>query len=241
MKQTLSVILVEDEIQSRDLLIDYISSRPDLSLRGIAKDGAEALEKISSENFDLVFLDIDLPIMSGLEVLEKLERIPYIIFITAIGSHALKAFELGALDYLKKPITRERFTQSLDRAVTRIRKSEEEEKPLNNAGLLVTEKENHFLVPFHEIIYITSHEKHSVIHTEKRDFETPRLLHEVEKKLPGQFLRIHKQTIINIRYISHIQYLIGGRYQVFLKDSDETNLTAGRKYADILKKTLDHR
>jgi len=186
-------------------------------------------------------MDIDLPIINGIEVLEKLHHLPYIIFITAMGNHALKAFELGALDYLKKPVTRERFSRSLDRAVQIVRKSTAEEKTLNNAGLIVTEKENHFLIPFHEIIYITSHDKHSVIHTEKRDYETARLLHEIEKKLPENFLRIHKQSIIHLGYISHIQYLMGGRYQVFLKDSDETNLTAGRKYADRLKTMLHYK
>lgn len=234
-----TVLLVEDEMMSRDLLADYISSRNDLNLRGIAKNGPDALEKLKENEYDLVFMDIELPVMSGIEVLEQLDRIPYLIFITVSKKYALKAFEMGAIDYLHKPITRERFNQAVDRALSFIGKKSHEEKNSGVSGLIVTEKDNHYLIPHAEIIYISSSDKKSIIHTEKKDFEAARLMMEVEEKLPTDtFMRIHKQYIINLKWISHAQYLIGGRYQVFLKDSDETSLTVSRSYVQEFKQRL---
>lgn len=237
--KTLSTMLIEDEIQTRDLITSWIAEHESLKLSGVAYNGADGLEKLKKGGIDLVFLDIDLPVMSGLEILEELEEIPYVIFITVSEQYALKAFEIGALDYLHKPFSRERFMKAVDRAVEFINNRSGENKEFATRGLIIAEGENHYLVPFREIIYLTGHDKHTIIHTERKDYESNKTLQSVGEKLPStQFLRIHKQNILNIDYISHTQYLIGGRYQVFLKDSDETSLTVGRKFANDFKKIL---
>jgi len=106
-------------------------------------------------------------------------------------------------------------------------------------GLSVKEKENWIIIPYGNIIFISAHQKKSVIHCKDRDYETLKLLKELESKLPeDSFLRIHKSFIVKLSLVSHIQYFLGGSYLAFLKDEDETNLPVGRMYAPELKLKL---
>jgi two-component system LytT family response regulator len=105
-KNTYNILIVEDEIPARDLMINLVLSRSELHLRGIAKNGEEALEKLQKESYDLVFLDIHLPVFSGIEILESLDKFPEIIFTTAFDNYAITAFDLNAVDYLIKPFTK---------------------------------------------------------------------------------------------------------------------------------------
>ena len=231
-------LIVEDEILAREELTELALTRNDIRIAGMAKNGEEALEKLNAEEYDLVFLDVNLPVLNGIEVLERLEKRPYVIFTTVSRDHAADAFELGAVDYLHKPFTAERFHQALDRALRFLQGDRLRQEPPRKTdrsriqGLLVTEGEDHHLVAFRDIIYVSSHDRRSVIHTEKKDYETSRLLKEIEEKLPASvFHRIHRRYILNLNYISRIQNDIGGRFQVFLRDSDETSLPVGRTYA----------
>jgi two-component system response regulator LytT len=240
--RTLSVLLVEDELESRDLLSQYITSTPELSLTGIAKTGSEALEKLQSESFDIVFLDIHLPVMSGLEVVEKMQdRLPYLIFITVSRQYALEAFDLGAVDYLHKPISRERFQKSVDKVTSFIQNHQKEgsDKSFQYSGLLVSDGESRYLIPHAEIIYISANDRRSIIHTEKRDYEVSKMISELEERLPQKsFMRIHRGNIVNLDFVVELQYLPGGRYQLFLKDEDETTLTVGRTFVPDLKQRI---
>ena len=92
-KKTFTVLIAEDELPARELLIDYLLTRPELKLSGIAKNGDEAFKKLTSESFDLLLLDIHLPVLSGIEVLEKVQNPPFVIFTTAYDRYAIRAFE----------------------------------------------------------------------------------------------------------------------------------------------------
>ncbi|HON79791.1 MAG TPA: LytTR family DNA-binding domain-containing protein [Spirochaetota bacterium] len=236
---SIHVLIAEDELPARELLIEYILTRHELRLHGIAKDGEETLHKLSEDQYDLLFLDINLPVMSGIEVLEQLDVLPYVIFTTAYDRYAIKAFEMGAVDYLIKPFTLERFNRSVNKALSLIHNNGTFMSSLSQIGLSFKQGENHYLLSYNDIIYITSNGRHSIIHTEGKDFETAILLKEMEQKVPGSlFMRIHKQCIVNISFVSHVQYLMGGQYEMFLKDNEGTSLTVGRKYARDLKRTL---
>lgn len=244
-KEEITVLLVEDELVTRDLIASWIVEHPSLRLKGMAGNGSEALSRLKSERYDLLFLDIDLPLLSGWEVLEELEEIPYLIFITVSAEHAVRAFDLGALDYLHKPFGKERFLKAVERALERIHSASSDPDPSGSSkrgsgpGIFVSEGENHYLIPISQIIYIASHGGRSVIHTEERDLETAKSILELERRVPpDQLMRIHKQFLLNLSFISHVQYLIGGRYQVYLKDQDETSLPVGRKYAARFKSRL---
>ncbi|MDY6935248.1 MAG: LytTR family DNA-binding domain-containing protein [Spirochaetota bacterium] len=234
----ISVVLAEDEQPARELLIKYILDRPELTLEDIARNGEEALELLSSKWYDLLFLDINLPILSGIEVIERLDYSPYVIFTTAYDKYAIKAFDIGAIDYLLKPFDKKRFNQAVDKAISIIKDKKTFNLP-HKLGLYFKENENHYILPFDEIIYLSSHASHTIVNTEERSFETAQLLKEIGKKLPENlFVRIHKQYIVNLQFVSHIQYVIGGQYMVYLKDENETTLPVGRKFATTFKEKL---
>ena len=231
-----SVLIAEDEVPARELLVDYLLTRPELRLSGLARTGEEALRHMTERDFDLVLLDIRLPQMTGLEVLGSLKKPPSVIFTTAYENYALKAFDFGAVDYLLKPFGIDRFNRSIDKFIA-ARESAVRETP--ESGFTVREGGKTHIVPYRDIIYVTSHGKNTVIHTVAGDREAPVLLKDVELRLPsGMFARIHKQHIVNVGYISWVEYLIGGQYLAFLNDEDESSLTVGRKYAPLLKARL---
>lgn len=236
-----SVIIVEDETPSREILKKNLSEFPEFKLQNIARNGKDALQILNENKYDLLFLDINLPLMSGLEVLDNLKKdLPYIIFVTGYDKYAMKAFEIGAIDYLLKPYTKERFRQSINRFISF--KKENKRYDLNYEKHCLPFKENRTqcLVAFNDIIYISSHGKHTVVHTEEKDFDSATLMKDIESKLiPDMFMRIHKQYIINIYYITKLKSSSGGRYIAILKDSDENALPVGRIFMQPLKKKLE--
>ncbi len=237
--ENIPVCIAEDEHPARDLLTEYIIMRPELKLTGIARNGEEALQKLCEGRYGLLFLDIHLPILNGIEVLEQLPECPYTIFTTAYDEYAIKAFEIGAVDYLLKPFSKERFDKAVDRALTVIRNNEPHFRSPQELGLSFKEKGNHYLVAYKDIIYLSSHGRHTIVHTEGKCFETAQQLKDITQRLPANhFFRIHKQFIVNLPYVSHLQYHIGGQYLVYLKDEEKTTLPVGRLFAPPLKEKL---
>jgi DNA-binding LytR/AlgR family response regulator len=233
---TYSVLIVEDEVPARELLVDYLLTRQELKLCGLARTGDEAFEKLSARSYDLVLLDIRLPRMTGIEVLERLKKAPYVIFTTAHEDYALRAFECGAVDYLLKPFGVDRFNRSIEKFLA---VHDAGALPASENGFILRERGKLRILPYDEIIYATSHGKSTVIHTVAGDREAAVMLKDVESRLPSaMFARIHKRYIINLRYVSWIEYYIGGQYLAFLNDEDESSLTVGRTYAPLLKSRL---
>lgn len=234
-----TVFIAEDEQPARELLLDFVFSRNELKMEGWSRNGQDAYSKLCEKEYDLLFLDINMPLMTGIEVLEKLTNPPYVIFTTAYDAFAIKAFEFGAVDYLLKPFTQERFNNAVDKALSVIRNKDSNFNSLTKLGLSFKEGDNHYLIGYNDIIYISSQGRHSFIHTRTKVFETVQSLKDINQKLPDDlFIRIHKQYIVNLNYISHVQYLIGGQYAAFLKDAEKTTLTIGRMYAPALKGKL---
>ncbi len=235
MNSPAAVFIVEDELPARELLIEFTAARSDLRLAGSARDADEALRRLASAPCDLLLLDIELPGRSGLDLLEQLPVVPSVVFTTAHPQHAVHAFEIGAADYLLKPFTQERFDQAVNRA---LRSGGTPAKHPSALGLPVRSGDDHYLVPFDSILYLASHGKRSTIHTEERDYETARLLGDLEGRLPDQFIRIHKQYVVNLRFVERVQYFIGGRYTAYLRDRDETALPVGKSFAQTLRERL---
>ncbi|PJZ70421.1 hypothetical protein CH373_04930 [Leptospira perolatii] len=233
---TLSVLIVEDEVPARELLLSFVSTRPELKVNGVAVDGTSAKQELLEKQYDLVFMDIDIPFLNGLEILEDLPRIPPIIFTTAYSHYAVDAFNLGAVDYLLKPYSLNRFDESVNRMIATIKSNPPESQQKQDFGIFVSEGVNHFLVPYSDIIYVSSHGKKTVLHTIKKEIQTSRLLKVIEFKLPkSRFVRVHKQFIVNMKFISHIQYYSSGQYLLYLKDGEESIIPVSRLYAPKLK------
>lgn len=236
-KRIFSVLIAEDEYPARELLVDFILSSPELRLGGVARNGEEAVAKLNSEHYDLVLLDINLPILTGIEVLERISCKPRIIFTTAYESYAVKAFEFGADDYLVKPFTKERFRAAVEKVLSALKSADTHGSEFGGGSILtVKEKDMHHLILFDDIIYITSSGRKCIIHTQERDYETYTPLSSVLLKLPGDvFVRIHKQYVVNLKYVSHFSYYSGGQYILYLRNDDRNNLPVGRTYAPFLK------
>ncbi len=235
----LKTLIVEDEADNQDLLKDFIDTRSDMELCDIASTVDEAVALLSKNNYDLILLDIFLPDRSGFSLLEEVENHPYVIFTTAYREHALKAFDFGAIDYLVKPLALDRFNTAIDRAFTFFKNHNHQMPDINSIGLSVQEHESFYMVPFDQIIYLSAHNKYTVIHTTEREIRTLKYLQDIEKKLPTtQFVRIHRQYILNIKYLIKIQHDNSGRYLAQLSDSDDTTLPVSRTYAEPLKNLL---
>ncbi len=235
----ITTIVVEDEAPAREMLVDMILARSDLILKGVARDGNEALAMLNGEPYDLLFLDVDLPGINGLELLEKLIFFPHVIFTTSYEKYAVRAFQIGAVDYLLKPFDAARFTIAVDRAIKTIQAEEPYFSSVSQLGVCVADGYAHLLISYDDINYLSSNGRKTTIHTDAREFTSNCMLNSHEKSLPGdRFMRIHRQHIINLSKVASIEYLMGGFYELKLKEPCSTILPVGRKYARDVKKVM---
>lgn len=233
---TYAVLVVEDEAGARDVLVNYLETRPRLRLAAVASNGDEAAKLLARKRFDLVFLDVNMPGLSGLEMLNTLSYVPRVIFTTAHEEFALKAFEFGAVDYLLKPITLDRFHRSVDRALYNISSEKNKGDQINNLGVILKAAEFRHFVKYEHLIYAAALGKHALVHTTIRgEIEALESLKRLEERLPGDsFLRIHKRFLVNLNFIGEIEYIIGGQYQAYLTDAKRSVVPIGRSYVELL-------
>lgn len=237
-QKNISVLIAEDMKPARDLLMDYIINCQELKLNGIAKNGQETLKELTENKYDLVFLDINFPDMSGIDVLELLEKYPHIIFTTSYDKYAIKAFEIGAIDYLLKPFSEERFNEAVNKVLLKIT-SKRSSKSKQNFALSFKEGGINYIIAYEEIIFLSANKRNTAIHTEDRCFETSIPIKNIEEKLPADiFHRIHRKYIINIKYIIRMEYLISGHLLLYMKYDQESTLPVGRTFAMSLKEKL---
>ena len=237
-----SVLIIEDEYPARMLMMDYVLNCPELKLAGIAESGDKANTLINEKKFDLVFMDINLPVVNGMDILRSNHsKSTFFIITTAYSEHAVEAFDLDATDYLLKPFSFERFRKSVEKALRFLQESKQNNsnETLNKIHLKIQSDSAVFLLPYPDIQFISANNKSCVIHTTQKDYETPKLLKEIEEKLPtNQFVRIHKGFLVNLSYVASLRYDKGGSYTIQLKNEDETTLPVGRSYAQSLKEAL---
>lgn len=236
------LLIAEDEPHSRTRLKEVLSVRPDLELVGEAGDGPAAVALIERLKPELVFLDIQMPGCSGLEVLARSTHRPLVIFVTAFDQFALQAFELNAVDYLLKPSSRERILEAVDRALARRKAVDAELVEALRAAVgqrqylrrfLVKVGEEVLVVPESEVLYFQAEDKYVNLLTEGRCFITDFTLKELEQRLdPERFARIHKGTIVALPRIARITRWFQGEQGVVLDDRAGTRLRVGRSYLE---------
>ncbi|MBI39135.1 MAG: DNA-binding response regulator [Leptospiraceae bacterium] len=236
----LNTIVVEDEAPSRELLIEYVIGEEQLNLGAVARNGREALEKLKENRYDLCFLDINLPFLNGLQVIEQLDYVPYIIFTTVYKEYAVEAFELGAVDYLLKPISRERFKKAVAKAASLIPSlTAEDSDHSRSKGLFLQQKGSHQFVKFSDIIYLTANNKSTIIHTLEQDLDCNALIKDLLERLPDpQFLRIHKKYAINIDFLDRLDTQENGKFLLVLKNDDETVLPVGSTFLRNIREDM---
>jgi two-component system LytT family response regulator len=214
----IKVIIIDDERPSREELKRAIAGYPDLEVTGEAKNADEAKKLIEAQHPDLVFLDIQMPEGSGFDLLESLEEVPEVIFITAFDQYAVQAFEINALDYLMKPIRQERFTKAVEKARDRIKKQSEAGFPVKgDQQIFIKDGEKCHFVWLHDIYLIESLDNYSKLYFENKKACLKRSLNQWEELLdPGIFFRINRTQIINTKYIQQVHPQAKGKLQISL-------------------------
>jgi two-component system LytT family response regulator len=242
-----------------------VADDEDIDVIGLCKNGVEAIDMINSHEIDLMFLDIQMPVVSGFEVINSIskERIPHIIFVTAYDQYALKAFEVHAIDYILKPFTDQRFRNAIQRAKQMIlqQKLQEEQKRLKSISeeladknaedvslfesnkdrqrLIVKQSGKVQFVPINEIIWLEAYDYYVKIHVKDKFYLVRESLKKLSDKLHvPTFIRIHKSSIVNTNHILSISNVEHGEFQILLSNQVKTKI--GRSYTENVKSIIDH-
>ncbi len=237
------VIIIDDEKSGRALIKEYLDNHQDLILMGEANNGVDAIKIINEFKPDLVFMDIQMPGLSGFDVLEHLEELPTIIFSTAYDKYALQAFEVHAVDYLLKPYTRERF----DKAIAKVKDTTAQQiAPLAEQHMMskadyperiIVEKGTKYVtLATKDIYFIEAYGDYSKIFDKAETYISNRGISVLEERLnPKQFLRIHRSTIVSIPAIKEVSKY-GKSYMLVLKNMQKVKVS--RTYADKIKELI---
>ena len=200
-------IIVEDETLAQDVIKSHLQKMEGWELAGIARNAPEALELLQTQEVDVMFLDIRLPGMSGLNFLRSLSDPPLVVLTTAYAEYAVESYEFSVIDYLLKPISFERFSKAAGkiaegRLVSQAGK-EQDKSPGDH--IFVKSNSKFFKVNFSEILYVEGMKDYLKIHTPEYTLVTHQTMNELEKALPSrQFMRVHKSYIIAVRHIRSI-------------------------------------
>lgn len=247
------VVIVDDEPIAREGIRTQLLREPGVEIVAECIDGLEAVETIRELAPDLLFLDVQMPGMSGFEVMRAIgvEAIPAVIFVTAYDKYALQAFEVNAVDYLLKPFDAERFQKAFQRALVQIERSTAAIIKQNLKALLenlrpgarhlerlvVKSKGRIFFLPVSEIDWIESADNYVSLHSGRETHLIRETLTALETKLnPEEFLRIRHSAIVNVRRIRELRPLFKGEYEISLQNG--TKLTSSRRYRARLEELL---
>lgn len=248
---TYKTIIVEDEHLSQQGLIKLLEKFPEIEIIDTADNGIEAVEKINDLKPDLIFLDIQMPGMTGFEVLQTIEYMPIVIFTTAYDEYALKAFETNSIDYLLKPIEDDRLAKAIDKLKNMTNSSDDGdpfEKKINNL-LVQLQNQQETLSRIHikigdevlfvnlkDAFYFKADNKYTSIFTFNDEYILNDTLASLEERLPDNFIRIHRGYIINMDHLKKLKKWFGGKYIAVLNDKNNTEVPVSRSCKDKLFK-----
>jgi len=238
------VLIVDDEKLARERLRELLNEIPGHAVVGEATNGNEAVEKTAELNPDVVLMDIRMPGMDGLEAamhLMGMESPPSVIFTTAYDQHALHAFEVNAVDYLLKPIRKDRLALALDKAhkltLEQLRDvNDAQDQPAARTHISVHMRGNIRLVPVQDILYFMADSKYVTVRTPSEEHLIEDSLVNLEREFgEGVFLRIHRNALVATQYIKAIEKSTNGGWQVSLKGSDK-RLDVSRRHAAAVRR-----
>lgn len=238
------VIIVDDEQAGRQLIKEYLEDYPNLIVLGEANNGVDAVKMINEFKPDLVFLDIQMPGLTGFDVLKHLDELPQIIFSTAYDQYALKAFEVHAVDYLLKPYTKDRFKVAVDRLF----QNTDTNKAEGLASSLLMESANYpskifvqsqhklVTISLEDVIRIEAFGDYSKLITADKTYLSNFGISSLEEKLtPAVFIRVHRSSIINLNKVKELNKYAKS-YDVTMSNEDVVRVSRG--YMDNIKKLM---
>ncbi|WP_404357841.1 LytTR family DNA-binding domain-containing protein [Cytobacillus firmus] len=242
MEKTIRALIADDERYSRDELKHLLEEFPAIQVIGEAESGETAVMKAIQLQPDVVFLDVEMPKMNGMEAaksLHELKKVPLIIFATAYPQFAAEAFRYEATDYLLKPYDEEQLAQTI-RRVEKLIGAKKENDIGKSAGKLAVEEDGEILyLEPREILYIGRDEKVSRIITRTGEHETKTPLKDLESRLfPFSFFRIHKSYLVNLEYVTRLTPWFNGAYQLEMEGREEL-LSVSRNYVKALRVRLE--
>jgi two-component system LytT family response regulator len=249
MNQVFRAIVIDDEPAARRLMKNLLEEYKDVvEVIAEASNGREALQKTEELKPDLIFLDIQMPDLTGFEVIEQLTQKPNIIFTTAYEQYAIKAFETFSIDYLLKPIREERLQQSIEKLKQFGRLNQaidisglqeiirQIQTPQKATALPIKTGDRITLLRYENILYMEAQDKYVFVFTsDGHKHLTDHSLTTLLEKLPAQFHRVHKSYIINKDKIREMHRHFNSRYLFILDDKIGTRITSGRTYQDAIR------
>lgn len=247
-------ILIDDEQIALGRLKRLLSNFEGIfELLGEAMNGHEGIRKIESLKPDLIFLDIEMPLMTGFEMLSRLTYMPLVVFVTAYDQYAIKAFEENSIDYLLKPVEKERLLKTVEKLKTL---KPDQELSLTHESLLQLinqmnpKKEIHSIsvksgdkilfISLADISFFQAEDKYVLLNTvDSRQYIMNYTISSLEEKLPGSFIRISRSTIVNTTRIKELERYFSGKYLVVMNDQKSSKLESGTTYQENVKRLME--
>ncbi len=259
--KTIGTLLVDDEPLARERLRLLLADHADVEIVGECGSGRTAVNRIIEQRPDLLFLDVQMPVMNGFDVLQAVQNewLPCVIFVTAYDQYALRAFDVCAVDYLLKPFDRARFDQAMGRARNQISRTSEDQFKQQMLALLQEVKAATDAAPrpanytqrftirtdgcltflaADEVVWIEAADNYVRLHVGRDAYLLRETLTALEQKLnPRKFVRIHRSAMVNVEQIKELHTMFRGDYLVVLRDG--TRLPLGRRYRDQLRAVME--
>lgn len=244
----ISCVIIDDEQLARELLREYIEQTDNITIVGEATKGKDAVEMIDNLKPDLIFLDVQMPGMTGFDVLDDITHDPYVVFTTAYDQYAIKAFEKNAVDYLLKPIDQERFQLAVKRAIERmkteqynvgelLRDMKTENKTSYDSHIFVQKSEKLINMAVEEIMFLEASGDYTILTTKNDQFVSSSGIGKLEEILnPEIFIRVHRSTIININFLKEIEKHFNGG--MIVKMQSGKSFPVSRTYAKLIRKKV---
>ncbi|MCA6078608.1 LytR/AlgR family response regulator transcription factor [Fulvivirga sedimenti] len=240
------ILIIDDEPLARSIVLNFLKDHPEVEVVGECINGFEGLKAIQELQPDIVFLDVQMPKLSGFELLELLDELPVIVFSTAFDEYAIKAFELSAADYLLKPFTRKRFDEALGRAIEKLGAGESRDtsalttvrqssRPIDR--IAVRNGTRITIIGAGQIDFIEAQDDYVAVHAEGKKYLKQLTMKYLEESLPSEdFVRVHRSYLVSVSKIDRIEAYSKDSYVAILKGGDK--IPVSRKGYQLLRDQL---
>lgn len=240
----LKALIIDDEPAARSELRFLLESRGDVTVVGEAASATEALALVRGIPYDIVFVDINMPGLNGLDFaaeMKSLDQPPAVVFVTAYSEHAVRAFDLEALDYLVKPVAEERLASCIERArrVIRGQAARAPEPAPSRSRLFVDVGEKKVAVDFGDIVYFEALDDYARLHTEDDSYLVQTSLKELSGRLTGHgFLRVHRKYLVNVEKVGEIVTLSRSAFILRMNDRRRSEIPVSRRRSREVREAL---
>lgn len=234
----LRALIVDDELPAQSELSYLLDETGAVDVLATASSVRDAIEELKQHRFDVLFLDINMPGVNGMqfaEALSKLQQPPAVVFVTAYGEYAAEAFDVNAIDYLMKPVEEDRLRQAIAKVIAHagasVKKTEHERIAVEKNGKKA-------LIPMDDISYVMAKDDYSYIHVGKETYLSTMSLTQLEKKFEAHnFYRVHRRYLVNLGRIEEVETVTGGTLLLTLAN-EEDKIPVSRRRVTMLKKVL---